>query len=112
MQASPAEMQSLQSLFGAREDALRTGIVLQNKRYEVRKPGTQWQLLCCFLCTLCCITVDVRCWQVHRHHPEGPDPLVYGRTMVGDPELSEGAAVHMLASHHVGGPIVSVVTYE
>ena len=35
LQASPAEMQSLRSLFGAREDALRTGIVLQNKRYEV-----------------------------------------------------------------------------
>ena len=32
--------------------------------------------------------------------------------MVGDPELSEGAAVHMLASHHVGGAIISVVTYE
>lgn len=82
-QASPTEMQSLQSLFGAREDALRTGIVLQNKRYEV-----------------------------HRHHPEGPDPLVYGRTMVGDPELSEGAAVHMHASHQAGGPIFSVITYE
>lgn len=82
-QASPAEMQRIQSLFGAREDALKTGIVLQNKRYEV-----------------------------HRHHPEGPDPLVYGRTMVGDPEFSEGAAVHMLASPQAGRSIISVVTYE
>ena len=56
--------------------------------------------------------MNALCWQVHRHHPEGPDPLVYGRTMVGDPELSEGAAVHMLAGHHVGGAIISVVTYE
>ncbi len=30
-----AELQSLQSLFGARENALRTGILLDNKRYEV-----------------------------------------------------------------------------
>ncbi len=29
------ELQSLQSLFGAREDALRTGILLDNRRYEV-----------------------------------------------------------------------------
>lgn len=82
-QASPAELQSLQTLFGAREDALRTGILLQNKRYEV-----------------------------HRHHPEGPDPLVYGRTMVGEPELTEGAAVHMLVNHQAGQSIFSVVTYE
>lgn len=32
--------------------------------------------------------------------------------MVGDPELSEGAAVHMLASQQAGGAIISVVTYE
>ncbi len=32
-----AELQSLQSLFGAREDALRTGILLDNRRYEVRR---------------------------------------------------------------------------
>lgn len=51
-------------------------------------------------------------WQVHRHHPEGPDPLVYGRTMVGEPELTEGAAVHMLVNHQAGQPIFSVVTYE
>lgn len=82
-QASVAELQSLQSLFGAREDALRSGILLDNKRYEV-----------------------------HRHHPEGPDPLVYGRTMIGDSESSEGAAVHMLSSHHAQSPIFSVVTYE
>ncbi|DBA90029.1 TPA: hypothetical protein ACH3X2_004296 [Trebouxia sp. C0005] len=82
-QASMAELQSLQSLFGAREDALRTGILLDNKRYEV-----------------------------HRHHPEGPDPLVYGRTMIGDTESSEGAAVHMLSSHQAQSSIFSVVTYE
>lgn len=35
MQASMAELQSLQSLFGTREDALRTGILLDNRRYEV-----------------------------------------------------------------------------
>ena len=102
-------MQSLQSLFGAREDALRTGIVLQNKRYEVRTSGIQWHFLCFLLSSSCCI---VACWQVHRHHLEGPDPLVYGRTMGGDPEVSEGAAVHMLASHQAGGAIISVVTYE
>lgn len=82
-QASAAELQSLQSLFGAREEALRTGILLHNKRYEV-----------------------------HRHHVEGPDPLVYGRTMTGEPESSEGAAVHMLSGHQAGAPVYSVVTYE
>ncbi|KAL0047492.1 hypothetical protein WJX82_004850 [Trebouxia sp. C0006] len=35
-QASMGELQSLQSLFGAREDALRTGILLDNRRYEAR----------------------------------------------------------------------------
>lgn len=35
-QASPAELQSLQSLFGSREDALHTGILIDNKRYEVQ----------------------------------------------------------------------------
>ena len=102
-------MQNLQSLFGAREDALRTGIVLQNKRYEARTAGIQRHLLCFFLHSSCCI---IAFWQVHRHHPEGPDPLVYGRTMVGDPEVSEGAALHMLASHQAGSAIISVVTYE
>lgn len=82
-QAFPAELHSLQSLFGPREAALRTGIVLQNKRYEV-----------------------------HRHHIDGPDPLVYGRSMTNEPELTEGAAVHMLAGSQAGAPIFSVVTYE
>lgn len=82
-EASAAELQSLQDLFGAREDALRTGILLHNRRYEV-----------------------------HRHHPEGPDPLVYGRSMTGVPESSEGAAVHMLHGHQAQSPIFSVVTYE
>ena len=40
MQVTLAELKSLQSLFGAREDALRTGILLQNKRYEVNTVGT------------------------------------------------------------------------
>lgn len=47
--------------------------------------------------------------QVHRHHADEPDPLVYGRTMTNEPELTEGAAVHMLAGP---SPIISVVTYE
>ena len=51
-------------------------------------------------------------FQVHRHHVEGPDPLVYGRTMTGEPESSEGAAVHMLSGHQAGAPVYSVVTYE
>lgn len=50
--------------------------------------------------------------QVHRHHPEGPDPLVYGRSMTGVPESSEGAAVHMLHGNQAQSPIFSVVTYE
>ncbi len=53
-----------------------------------------------------------QCLQVHRHHVEGPDPLVYGRTMTGDPESSEGAAVHMLGGHQAQSPVFSVVTYE
>lgn len=47
LQASPAEMQRIQSLFGAREDALKTGIVLQNKRYEVRMTQTFEQVFRC-----------------------------------------------------------------
>lgn len=42
-------MQRIQSLFGAREDALKTGIVLQNKRYEVRMTQTIEQVFRCSL---------------------------------------------------------------
>ena len=32
--------------------------------------------------------------------------------MTGEPESSEGAAVHMLSGHQAGAPVYSVVTYE
>ena len=117
LQAFPAELHSLQSLFGPREAALRTGIVLQNKRYEViflvSAPGRS---ACCIgrssPCIKTMLIIYVHCLQVHRHHIEGPDPLVYGRTMTNEPELTEGAAVHMLPGSQAGAPIFSVVTYE
>lgn len=45
--------------------------------------------------------------QVHRHHP----PLVYGRTMGGVPENSEGAAVCKVEGGRGGQPCYGAITY-
>ncbi len=44
--------------------------------------------------------------QVHQHHP----PLVYGRSMQGDPETSTGAAV--CQGLLTGAPVFVAITFE
>ena len=51
------------------------------------------------------------CLQVHQHHADGSDPLVYGRTMAGEPDSSEGAAIHKLVEGSEASPVYSVITY-
>ena len=51
------------------------------------------------------------CLQVHQHHVDGSDPLVYGRTMAGEPDSSEGAAMHKLGTGSGASPVYSVITY-
>ena len=46
--------------------------------------------------------------QVHRHHP----PAVYGRTMGGAPETSEGAAVYKVEAGPSGAPAYGFITYQ
>lgn len=44
--------------------------------------------------------------QVHRYHP----PLIYGRTMGGVPEQSEGCA--MCRVEGASGPVYGIITYQ
>lgn len=46
--------------------------------------------------------------QVHRHHP----PLVYGRTMGGSPEQSEGVALCRVERGQGGAPAYGLITYQ
>ena len=46
--------------------------------------------------------------QVHRHHP----PLVYGRSMIEDPEHSEGAAICRVDRGPQGRPVYAAITYQ
>lgn len=46
--------------------------------------------------------------QVHRHHP----PAVYGRTMGGTPESSEGAAIFKVENGLSGGPAYGFISYQ
>ncbi len=46
--------------------------------------------------------------QVHKHHP----PLVYGRTMKGSPETSEGFAVCQVTPAAGGPAVYGVITYQ
>mmetsp|Transcript_4511 Transcript_4511/g.7631 ORF Transcript_4511/g.7631 Transcript_4511/m.7631 type:complete len:165 (+) Transcript_4511:89-583(+) len=50
---------------------------------------------------------DVR-YEVHRHHP----PLVYGRSMTGTPESSEGVAVCRVEAGPGGQPAYGLITYS
>ncbi|KAG1655782.1 hypothetical protein FOA52_013083 [Chlamydomonas sp. UWO 241] len=47
-------------------------------------------------------------YEVHRFHP----PAVYGRTMGGTPETSEGAAVYKVDVGTSGGPAYCFITYQ
>ena len=46
--------------------------------------------------------------QVHRHHP----PLVYGRTMGGVPENSEGIAICKVDAGVTGQPCYGLIAYQ
>eukprot|EP00884_Botryococcus_braunii_P012514 jgi/Botrbrau1/21263/Bobra.39_2s0054.1 len=74
----PSELSVLTQCFGDREAAIRAGLILQGKRYEI-----------------------------HRHHP----PLVYGRDMSGDPELSDGIAICRVEKGITGIPAFALITY-
>lgn len=54
------------------------------------------------------LTIDGNRYEVHRHHP----PLVYGRSMTEEPELSEGAAICRLEEGPTGCPAYAVITYK
>lgn len=47
-------------------------------------------------------------FEVHRHHP----PLVYGRTMGGSPEQSEGVALCRVERGQGGAPAYGLITYQ
>ncbi|KAL6754842.1 hypothetical protein V8C86DRAFT_279633 [Haematococcus lacustris] len=47
-------------------------------------------------------------YEVHRHHP----PLVYGRTMTGQPENSEGIALCKVEKSATGGASFGLITYQ
>ncbi|GAX75236.1 hypothetical protein CEUSTIGMA_g2681.t1 [Chlamydomonas eustigma] len=47
-------------------------------------------------------------YEVHRHHP----PAVYGRTMDGAPESSEGAAVYKVEPGLCGRPCYGFISYK
>ncbi|KXZ56280.1 hypothetical protein GPECTOR_1g245 [Gonium pectorale] len=53
-------------------------------------------------------TVLVSSFTVHRHHP----PLVYGRTMGGVPEESEGCAVCKVEKGLGGQACYGLITYQ
>ena len=133
-------MQSLTAAVAQpREQAIRNGLLIQGRRYEVCVDGTMIQSIALskggwnqqaghLLCA--CLTVSIlpghgscpagrvlspwsacdipfaRRRQVHQHHP----PLVWGRSMQGDPESSTGAAVYqgMIS----GTPVYVAVTFE
>lgn len=46
-------------------------------------------------------------YEVHRHHP----PLIYGRTMGGSPETSEGIAVCKVDNPSGGPAHIGLITY-
>ena len=60
----------------------------------------------CHSCITPCIATGVA--QVHRHHP----PAVYGRTMGGAPESSEGAAVYRVEKGPTGQPAYAFISYQ
>lgn len=47
-------------------------------------------------------------YEVHRHHP----PAVYGRTMGGHAENSEGAAIYKVPAGPSGQPSYAFITYQ
>eukprot|EP00891_Asterochloris_glomerata_P000067 jgi/Astpho2/67/Aster-04542 len=57
------------------------------------------------------MVIDGKRYEVHQHHVDGSDPLVYGRTMAGEPDSSEGAAIHKLVEGSEASPVYSVITY-
>ncbi|CAL8463478.1 g3012 [Coccomyxa elongata] len=74
-----SELSPLTKVFGDRDAAIRSGLAIDGKRYEV-----------------------------HRHHP----PLVYGRSMTEEPEVSEGAAICKSEEGPTGCPTYTVITYK
>ena len=97
-----AELSALEKLFEDRDAAIRAGIVLEGKRFEVRRRGREQnekpenpnkKLDFFFRQKLNQNRSQKRnpssTNQVHRHHP----PLVYGREMGTEPARAEGAAV-------------------
>lgn len=61
---------------------------------------------CTALLVLAC--VQGTRYELHQHHP----PLAYGRTMSGDPETSEGAAICRVEDGLGGRACYGVITYQ
>lgn len=133
MQVDASELKTLINVFGERDDAIRQGMVLLGQRYEVssrRVHGCMARLRRLFRMPVCALVlyrrshgvwwlvdalppscgaraVLVPCPQVHRHHP----PLVYGRSMGGVPENSEGVAICKVDAGKSGRPCYGLITY-
>ncbi len=79
--------------------ALRGGQICEGRqgRASIGAPGLRdrWR------CTVHAVT------QVHRHHP----PLVYGRTMGGSPETSEGIALCRVEGGDGAPTFYGLITY-
>lgn len=94
VQVNPQELAQLPASLLDRDDAVRNGLTLCGQRYEVRATEVHRS--------------PAATLQVHRHHP----PVVYGRTMHGPVENTEGIAL-VAGKHSAARPTwYAVVTYE
>lgn len=123
------ELASLAAAFSSRDAALRGGLKLEGRRYEVgaaamaaRTSGSRRALPRTLrlrdppLCALCALPTPHRSppvvpWlQIHRFHP----PLMYGRNAGQNVEATDstGIAACRVDPSVLGAPCIAVVTYE
>lgn len=129
LQVQPAELRPLTQCFGDRDAAMKRGMVLQVCG-AARLPGT-WRghfggrgaprPRACALLPLPLPRLPLQApppahrpvpqgarYEVHRHHP----PLVYGRSMGGEPDDSVGAALCAVQAGPGGQPCYGAITFR
>ncbi len=102
-QADPSELAALPKSFRDRDSAIRSGLTLGGRRYEV------WSRAGVGLYTTCGHPHNhLHSTQIHQHHP----PVMYGRTMDGPVENTEGIALVAGQQSNSRPTWYTVVTYE
>ena len=117
MQANSGELSALSRTLNDRESAIKSGMIVQETRYEVTAAclalASALALALALVLALAShvlgqLQMTVHVLQVHRFHP----PLAYGRTMDGSPETSEGCALYAASKGPTGCQAFAVITYR